>query len=91
MEENTAHPVLIRPPAEDLARAADRILIRIFADEGGIDEAQLSSETEIDSLDMDSLDFLCLLKRVREELGPIDTRVAVTKKTIGELARAIVN
>jgi acyl carrier protein len=67
------------------------VLIRLFAEEFDIDEAELSPGTEIDSLDIDSLDFLCLLTRVREEIGPIETRVAVTKKTIGELADAIVN
>ncbi len=70
---------------------AEQLLIRIFAEEGGAEGAQLSPETEIDSLDIDSLDFLCILTRVRDEIGPIDTRIAVTKKTIGELAQAILN
>ncbi len=73
------------------AYTVELVLIRIVADECDISEAQLSPATEIDSLDIDSLDFLCLLTRVREEIGPIDTRIAVTKKTIGELAQAIVN
>ncbi len=70
---------------------AEQFLIRIFAEECDMDGAQLSPGTEIDSLDIDSLDFLCILTRVRDELGPIDTKVAVTKKTIGELAQAILN
>ena len=73
------------------ANTSQQLLIHLFAEEFDIDEAQLSPQTEIDSLDIDSLDFLCLLTRVRDEIGPIDTRIAVTKKTIGELARAIVN
>lgn len=45
--------------------------------------------TPIESLDIDSLEFICLIQSIREELGPIELKKAVDAHTIGELMLSI--
>lgn len=53
------------------------------------DLKNLSSESRFDEIGVDSLDFLCIVNRVRNEIGPIDNLMLGSIEKIIDLASAV--
>lgn len=62
-------------------------LLILVEEETGREGVTLS--TELDSLDMDSLDFLCLMRAVCDRIGNIPEVDWVKFETVGDIAKAI--
>jgi acyl carrier protein len=63
-------------------------VIEVVAAEVGRDPSELSAETRLDSLGMDSLEFVALMLSVAEEIAPIPDEKWVRIETIGDIAQA---
>lgn len=57
--------------------------------EGETGRTDITVETRIDSLGMDSLDFLEFIQCIREEIGPVTTNQMVNAETVGDIIRAV--
>lgn len=64
-------------------------VIAIVARECGKMPEEVTPETDIESLGMDSLEFLSLLICVRDEVGEVTDDVAAKLQTVGDLAAAV--
>jgi acyl carrier protein len=66
----------------------DKVLA-IVAQETGADPETLQDGTEIDSLGMDSLEFIHLMLEIRDQLADIPDSALPAIVTVGDLVRAV--
>jgi acyl carrier protein len=73
---------------EDLRRS----LLAIVAEEGMVKDRELTSETRLDELGIESADFVMILMAIEEKFGvyvPVDESLTEAK-TVGELLDVVV-
>jgi len=61
-------------------------LIELIKEETG---CVVDPSTQIDSLGIDSLDFIALVQAIRSEIGPLDLNKAAAAMTVGDLLKVI--
>jgi acyl carrier protein len=61
----------------------------IIAEELGIEASMVTEETQLDSLPMDSLEFVEIILRIRNEIGDISESAIGDCITVGDLVRAV--
>lgn len=64
-------------------------VIDIVSEESDVSKEQFTSETTFVELGVDSLDFLCIVNRVRNEIGPIPDQMLGSIEKVIDLAAAI--
>jgi len=64
-------------------------VLAIVADEADVSTDSVTLETTFVDLDVDSLDFLCIVNRVRNEIGPVPNSVLGSIEKVVDLAAAV--
>jgi acyl carrier protein len=63
-------------------------VIKVVAQETGRDPASLSESTFLDSLGLDSLEFVCLMQAIQNEIANVPDEQWANLNTVGGIARA---
>jgi acyl carrier protein len=64
-------------------------VIEIVAEESCVSKEQVTLDTTFVELGVDSLDFLCIVNRVRNEVGPIRDVFIGSIEKVSDLAAAV--
>ena len=70
--------------------AIESEIIRIVADSKGLDAADITSDTRLESLDIESLDVVVIIHEIEDQWKfEVPNEALVTVETVGDIVRAV--
>lgn len=69
--------------------ATSGVLIALLSEETGVPMADITLETKLEDLGVDSLDFLDLMQVIGEKFKPIPEAQFAELSTVGDIAKAL--